>query len=170
MLNKSEIYNKYKNGFVSTISISSLALIKNNNNYRLYECPCGQGDHFATRVIDDNSVIGDGFSNVLHCWETGQQWLIILCDNVRRIRKIIKTEEEKYFKLLEQSETKIKKYVSKKKLKEVTAKDLFILHTTHGYDPSVVEGVVGNIPSHIYDEYLLLMEEHKHISRTPKQR
>lgn len=185
MLSMKEIYTTYCSSFVGTILVNDLRLIKQNNPYRFYRCPCGSHDHLATRCIDNDDDIGDGFAVVLHCYENKLQWLVvtkeILLDETRHnkttdncpawhsVRETIRGEEEKFFMLLEGADDKINQYMSKRKIGEITAEDLFVLHTTYGYDPSVVEQTVGNISTVLHDEYLLLMKQHKQISKRKKK-
>lgn len=161
-------YQIYRDSFTGTISINDLVLVSTDNIHRYYKCPCGQNDHYATRVTDDDGFVGDGFANVVHCYERGKKWMIIETeseDNITRVKRIIRGEEEKFFKLLDEADNKIRQYMRKNNVDEITAHDLFVLHTTHGYDPSVVEGTVGTILRDLHDEYLLLMKQHKEISR-----
>ena len=172
MLSFQEIHNKYKDSFTGTISISDLVLILRDDDYLFYRCPCESSDHCATRAIDEKNPIGDGFASVLHCVD-GNKWMILIeiadSENVIKVNNTIRKEEEKYLQFLEKSKEKIEQYIRKNRIDTITAEDLFILHATRGYDPTVVEGVVGCIPSAIHDEYLLLMEEHRRISRKPRK-
>lgn len=163
----------YKVSFTGTILFDTLVLMGTKGSTGFFVCPCGGNNHQSTRSIDKDSSLSDGFSTVIHCRENNYKWMIISKtateDNVTYVSRIIHGEEEKFLRLLDGADPKIKQYMRKRNINKITAQDLFILHTTHGYDPSIVEGTVGGIPSSIHDEYLLLMEEHSNISRCPKK-
>lgn len=89
-----------------------------------HNCPCGGDDHYASR-----SFFPDGgsqtLSPILNCYITEQQWLI----KDKSVQDIIKEEEDKYLKLLKNSEVIIEK-VTKKLGKN--AETLHFLWDTHG--------------------------------------
>jgi hypothetical protein len=161
----------YRDSFIGTVLFDSLVLVQTKDDVGFYTCPCGGNDHYSTRGRDVGSHIGDGFSCVLHCRENNHKWMILsgkIEDNVTYVSRIIRVEEEKFLRLLDGAASKIIQYIQKKDIHTITAQDLFTLHATHGYDPSVVEVTVGTIPSSTHDGYRLLMEEHKQISKSLK--
>src|SRR5689334_10141708 len=96
-----------------------------------YDCPCGGKDHLAAR-----SVIQTDFSQepspILNCFETRQQWLV----KPPNVKGIIRTEEEKYLKLLKLAPKIIAKILAKYGLSDNT---LFLLKDTYGIDPEIVD-------------------------------
>jgi hypothetical protein len=74
--------------------------------YRYYRCPCGGTDHVASRCKHPEGQVGDGYADVLHCYETGKQWFVggyrlVGETNLQRCKRIIRDEELKYIAHLE---------------------------------------------------------------------
>jgi len=169
-MDKNQLFQTYKDSFNGVVNINYLELLIKYDSHAYYVCPCGGNNHCASRSLDTSSTTTDGLSCVLHCHENDMQWMITRKRNFHRhdigaVRKILLSEEAKYFKMLDNAEHKLPLLIKRYKSDKITPKILFELHTTHGYDPSIVESVVGDIPSSIHDEYIKLMDDHRRKSK-----
>ncbi len=115
--------------------------------HALFACPCGAKGHAATMAGDFDTGKSFTASPVLHCWETGRQWMV-----EKDVQTIIQREEEVFMRLMERFD--------REGLcgKNVTAVEAFRLHTERGCPSELL-----NVDS--YEEFDRLMEEHRKISR-----
>lgn len=81
----------------------------------------------------------DGFSPVLHCYETNKQWMIL--DNIDWVTSIVHEEEVKYLDLLKRAPSIIARYLKKKKIDPgLLTDDHFLdLRSTYGLDEDTVQ-------------------------------
>ncbi len=144
-------------------------VIKQDSDTIYHLCPCGSISHYATRCADPDGQVGDGYSDVLHCWETRQQWFCgsfqVENNNIKYVSDIIRGEEQKYFDLLNRSPKTIQKFMKKQKItspNNFTGKHLCVLWHTYGLDIEVVSGCLGiEFPKQIRDEFMEMKNEHK---------
>ncbi|MDZ4250278.1 MAG: hypothetical protein U0990_09345 [Candidatus Nanopelagicales bacterium] len=138
-----------------------------------YRCPCGATDHYAVRSPDPEGQVGDGYADVLHCFETGKMWhcgaFRAVNPNVHRVQKLIHNEEELYIRLLNAAPKSIKRFLRHHQLSgpaDLTGELLAILHHTHGLDPTIVEGATGvEFPQGIHNEYLAAIARHRNTGK-----
>lgn len=140
-----------------------------------YVCPCGRRGHDATRSQDEESQVGDGFSDFLHCWETGRQWFVgwrwslTQESNVERVQRIIREEEEKDIRLQTGAPKTLERFMRKHRIAnphDLTGDQLATLHHTHGLDREMVEIVLGVFFSAAEkDKYEIALDKHRRNSK-----
>jgi len=185
-MNDTETIKIYTKSFSGIIDPKTLVFVRENNYWNMYLCPCGGQDHTASRAVHKNKNGEKCLADILHCYPNGRKWLITTNESDRRIFVAISTdereaisntifvsnalreEEEMCLKMLKESQRNICKYMNKVKRTHPTPNDLFVLHATYGYPPSVVENIFGDIKNEDHDRYLELLLEHKRISKAKK--
>lgn len=145
---------EYRRGFAGSIRRQELVeagtITANGVVYEAFVCPaCGKGcGHVATRRSGfraDGPFRPAESSDVLHCWETGQRWLIRTS-----IPDTISEEEHRFAAILDEW--------SGRAGERVSAADAFRWYTERGVPPELFE--VDN-----YQEFDRLMHAHSEKSR-----
>lgn len=139
------VAERYKSAFSGTVLLSSLIFSHDGGSHSYFRCPCGGSGHYASRSSDFNTGKSVTASPVLHCWETGQQWLI-----ENDIEEIIRREEDSYGKLLDKHASLAGK--------SVDAKDAFRLWSEQGAPIDVLDITEP-------EEFNRLVEDHRKKSR-----
>jgi hypothetical protein len=137
----------YRASFTDTIPLSSLKQIEARGGHLYYRCPCGGTDHFASRACDYDTGLSVTASPVLHCYFTGQKWMI-----ESDVSGIIRREEEQFVALLD-------RFAGQGMVgKRVTAAEAFRLRTEQGMPVELLD--VDDI-----EQYDRLMDDHHRKSR-----
>ena len=139
--------------------------------YRYYRCPCGGTDHCASRSKDPDGQVGDGYADVLHCYETGKQWFVGGYrggeTNVQRCQRIIRDEELKYIAHIERSPKTVERFLRRNRIEgpeQITGEHLAVLWSTHGIEPDVVEAyfrMPGGFSESLHEDCLRAREREK---------
>ncbi len=144
VLDRREIADRLRRSFKGSICLTGIKEVRAEGQYLFYVCPCGGKDHWATRCRDvsEPPMFPEGLSRVLHCWETGKQWLIV--ESWEFTATIIHREERRYHALLDRAPKTIARYLAKKALTADGLRDEHYedLHSTHGLDKETVQGVL----------------------------
>lgn len=145
----------FAKGFEGKLVLSGL-----EEPWRYYTCPCGGTNHLASRSkkASESPLLPDGFSPVLHCWETGKQWFLV--ESWEVTAGIIAIEERRYLKLLEKAPGVLARYMAKwdlgvgdkgeldqlsRQTKESSGEKMThweALHSTHGLDRETIQSIL----------------------------
>lgn len=144
---RDELMRRYKGGFAGVaFAHEVVAEVRRDKDHYYYRCPCGGRDHHASRRINRFGLCPE-LSDVLHCWESGQQWMVLV-----DVAGTIAREEAVFNALLDR--------FGREGLvgKEVTAREAFRLVTECGVPQDLLE---------IDDtsEFERLMDDHRAVSR-----
>ncbi len=144
MLDRREISDRLRRSFEGSICLTGIKEARAEGQYLFYVCPCGGKDHWATRCRDvsEPPMFPDGLSRVLHCWETGKQWLIV--ESWEFTAGIIHREERKYIELLDRAPEIIERYMRKKAISrsDLCEEHYADLYSTYGIDNDTVKSVL----------------------------
>lgn len=151
-----EHYDIYRSAFDGRINLSDLKRLPSTfanagSDHALFVCPCGGTGHVATAAMDYNTGASTTMSPVVHCHETGKQWLM-----TKDVARAIRVEEDAYFSLLKRFDD------SGIVGRRVDAAEAFRLHTEKGVPHELLE--IDGV-----EAFGEIMEEHRRRS-SPRTR